>query len=612
MKIRNLFFLLFAVVFLAPVLAADAPDCSTAPSLRRGGLEVWPLHQRVDLAVPGDARTGLMNTFGEFQFYDSGAFAHTGIDIRGIWTPNAAMGDIVLVVADGDLWAVPNFDEDGCEHASNCRVYIKSTNRRHIYYYAHLNVRKGGDEDALDSELRDQLAKASVTLPKDDLPVGSNPVSAGQHLAGLGLFQAGFTHLHFSIFDACGNYDGLNPLIFLAAPTVGGEVYVDKTAPAIGPVRLVREDGMTEVNPGSCAPVLNGKVDVIVEAKDAYHDLTPDFKATHSNGISSAQYRIRRAPSGPLHDGRWYFFDRAPFRCRGSQRGIACADPDAVNGDLLDQNDFIDSLAMIAQVGSGAPSLAVSFADVLFNNVSGPFKSSSSYDTTEKYFHTLTHSWGFSNQPGTWDTAQFPDGRYQVSVEVADASGNKAASHRFVVLSNNVGPIQTGDLVIRDHPEDVGAVPSTWGGKTVGISPDIKVTKMGEPDPVDPGAAVWKAVQQPAPKVGQQHKVWVRVKNTGCQKLNNVRVRAAWANPSLTQKTQIGQETALGVSLAPGAAVVLGPFAWTPVPQQAGDGSLLSIIRADADPATVAGFGAVVSGTIGNDSNVGQLKLKVQ
>jgi hypothetical protein len=55
--------------------------------------------------------------------------------------------NIFIVNVRGDVWAVPKFAGDSCDSANLCRVYIKSTDRRHIYYYAHLNVRTAADSE---------------------------------------------------------------------------------------------------------------------------------------------------------------------------------------------------------------------------------------------------------------------------------------------------------------------------------------------------------------------------------------------------------------------------------------------------------------------------------
>lgn len=93
------------------------------------------------------------------------------------------MGRIACAAAAG---AVPAFDGDTCESNNDCRVYIKTPDRRHIYYYAHLNVRTDAD-----TEVRDRLESDANKDPADDLPPGSNPVTAGQKLSGLGIWCCG-------------------------------------------------------------------------------------------------------------------------------------------------------------------------------------------------------------------------------------------------------------------------------------------------------------------------------------------------------------------------------------------------------------------------------------
>lgn len=164
---------------------ADAPDCQAAQPLQPGDLKIWPVHERLADDQPGETRSSLMNDFGEFQDIGS-VYVHTGIDIRDVWNGSTNEGDLVLVVATGDVWAVPQFAGDYCDSENLCRVYIKSTDRRHIFYYAHLNVRTDAD-----SEVRARLEEASMNDPAADLMINSNKVTAGQKLAGLGAFDGG-------------------------------------------------------------------------------------------------------------------------------------------------------------------------------------------------------------------------------------------------------------------------------------------------------------------------------------------------------------------------------------------------------------------------------------
>jgi hypothetical protein len=591
---------------------ADAPDCQTAPPLKPGDLKIWPLHERDSKDQPGETRSALMNDFGEFQYFGDYPYLHTGTDIRGLWDGTVNKGDLVLAVATGDVWAVPAFTGDTCTSENDCRVYIKSPDRRHIYYYAHLNVRTDAD-----SAVRARLEEAAMHDPANDLPVGSNQVTAGQILAGLGSFDGGgHTHLHFSIFDVCENYDGLNPLALLPAPSFQGKPYYDTTKPTIGPIHFVRQDGVTEVTAGTCKQPLSGVVDLVVEAKDAYHDLTagsPPFASTDSNGIYKAIYRIRRTPGGmPLHDGTWYEFDRMPLRCRGKLRGISCADPDPVNATLLDQNDFIKNEANLD--GDGAADLGLTFSDVLFNNVSGsPFQSDSSYDATETYFHTLTHEWGLPDNPGSWDTASMPDGLYQVSAEVSDQAGNKAAQSRFVLVKNGMSnPTGTGDLVMRDNLSDNGAVPSSLGNTPFWISPDIKVLDANAADPTlaDP---IWNSSQDVNVAVGLTYKVWLRVQNSGCETIHDVHAKVAWADPAMIQSTwQAIDNEKGGFDLAPGEAKIVGPYLWTP--SENGHRCLLAISRSTEDPPIVSNFGVILDGwggTVASDSDISQLNVQI-
>jgi hypothetical protein len=406
----------------------------------------------------------------------------------------------------------------------------------------------------------------------------------------------------------------------LPTPTFQGKQYVDATKPTIGPIHFLNQDGKTEVIAAACNKPLTGVVDIAVDAKDAYHDLTaavPAFPGTDSNGVYKAVYRLRRLPSGmPTYDGTWYELNQAPLRCRGAARGKGCADPIPANVLLLTQNDFIDNEAHLPPLGDGGAELGITYAGVLFDNVTGPFSSNSNYAGTERYVHLLTHEWGRPDAPGKWDTATMPDGLYQVSAEVSDQAGNTAASHAYVILANHPGgPGFTGDLLMRDNPTDGGAVPSSLGGTPFWISPDVKVMKTGEPDPTDSADALWQSPQAVTVKVGGTYKVWLRVQNHGCQTIDNVRAKVAFADPAMIQTSwqAIGVEQG-GFSLAPGEAKVVGPFNWKPAATQVGHRCLLAISRSTQDLPTVAGFGSILDGwggTVASDSNITQLDLQV-
>ncbi len=602
------------LALLAGAVSGAEPDPCLAPALTPGVLQVWPLRERLAGGALGPDRTGIWNNFGEYQQYNTAPdYLHTGIDIRGIWTGE---GDLTLVAADGDIWSVPQFTGDTCVFGDYCRVYIKSTDRRHIYYYSHLRI--AGD---VDSEVRARILAVANVPPANELPVGSNAVTAGQKLAALAAFGSGaFNHLHFAIFDACENYDGLHPLALLPPPQVAGGPYVDEEDPTIDQFVFLREDGSTVVNAEGCATPLSGVVDLVAEAKDTYRDLSaaPDsLSGTNSIGLYKASYRIRRTPSGPSREGTWYEFDRAPYRCRGSARGASCADPDPVKAAPIDQATFIQSVANLN--GSGGADLGIGYTTTLYNTVPGSLKSSSAFQTNqERFVHLLTHEWALPDTPGRWDTADgsYPDGRYQVSVEVADQQGNKAAAHKFVLLDNDASPpTLTGELVVRDNPLDVGAVPSTLGGRKFWISPDIKVTEQSEPGPSGPTDPTWNTTGEVHLLAGTTYHVWVRVENTGCETLTGVRAKVAFANPQMIQTDwqQIDNEKG-PVSLTDGQAAVLGPFIWTPTTSQEGHRCLLTIARAATDPPTVSDFGTIADGwggTVASDNNIAQLNLQI-
>jgi hypothetical protein len=222
------------------------------------------------------------------------------------------------------------------------------------------------------------------------------------------------------------------------------------------------------------------------------------------------------------------------------------------------------------------------------------------------YYHQMTSEWGLHGEGGfggpinTSNGGDLPKGWYQFSVEAFDREGNGAAAHRFAVVPKGSSPGQPfnkapGDLVIRDHGNDTGAIPSTLGGERHFKSPDIHVWEPGDPqDPIhvlnDEG--FWQT-QAISVTQGVNERLWVRVKNTGCSEiLDPIWITVVEANAALINSEFSYVEPGVaarhidypGGALQPGQYGIV-EFTWTP--QSTGHLCLIAAVHAEDDPSSV-------------------------
>ncbi len=610
----------------------DPATCSSLSALADHGLHIWPLRERDGWRAYGEERSGLMSNFGEFQEYGEGPYLHTGIDLRGSWGEDLVGRDLVRVVADGDVWAAPNFSGAGCTSFNNCRVYIVSRpERRYIYYYSHLNLLHD-----LDTVVREQLESASNRFYRDQ-SFPSQPVNAGDTLAGLGPFrdpdrvtpETRYSHLHFGIFDMCSNFSGIHPLKYLPHPRQPGwSQYRDETPPTVGPLTLVADGGAEELATGGRCDGVWEPVDLILEAKDVFHDQTAapyHFLGTDSVGVYEARYNIRRDDGVSIRNMGWTRFDEVPFFLPGVERPLGPCVDDPTDTSPLQTEDFIcltelnwlinPSLGL--ETAIGGPKIGLGYADQLYST-EAPFESRSTFAGTEQYFHRLTHTGGYHDRPGNWDPSVLEDGRYQISATVRDEAGNESAAHRWVIVDNipdhlGLSP-HTGDLVIRDHPQDVGAIPSTLGDQPYWASPDIKVIESGTAPPSGPHDPIWDATSVVDVRAGVSYQIYLRVENMGCDPLVGVDALIGGADTSLIYRgwDHLG-ETSSSVTLYPGDAAVLEPVEWTP--EYSGNYALLAITSTGEDEPSTTEIGLVPEigwgPTVADDSNIAQLSVHV-
>jgi hypothetical protein len=558
---------------------ANAPlqcsDAFAAPNDFAGPAKLaWPLRSKTS----GVVRQAIGSSFGEFQQYGGATpYVHSGIDIRGL------QGDYVRVVADGNIWLTANLATCADGAGVSCRLYIKGADGRYIYYYSHLRL---SDSDPISTELRAAIMSAAAKGAGSYALQAGTAVSTGQTLSAIADFAGDqWAHLHFNLFDAQQNYDGINPLSALAQAD-GEHPLLDDEPPVVTGLELRPDDvAASRTSLARCAE-LSGAVDLIATMGDSFATSDPAPETVpgpiHSVGVYGARTLIRSLGTSAVTELPWYDFSRAPFDCAGPLRGAQCP-------VQLTEADF---LARTIDAAEGAPHLAEAYTPVLFDAPG----SSSEYLGVETYRHIMTHGWG---QPGRWNTADFPDGLYQVSVEASDHAGNRAARSELVAI-DNAGTFDAtslpGDALLRDHDGDSGALPSTLGLAPSWASPDILVVPQGSAVAIDDLAS-------DAPLIaGQSYDIYLRVQNLGCGSLGGIRARLSSLPPTLdgsrsgavaiTATGSFSGDAANpdGLSLAAGARGLLGPFSYTPSAAELasfGARALLAELDAADDPRNV-------------------------
>ncbi len=577
--------LLLAACIASPVIADDGyqpPNTLT-----------WPLRNQNS----GLPRPAVWSSFGEYQNYPSSIpWFHSGFDPRGVY------GDTIRVIDSGNVWMVANLEQcnAGPTEGNACRLYVKSTDERYIYYYSHLYL---GPETDYTSTARAKIENAS---PKGAASYTINPntdVAEGDTLAYIANFSSNWDHLHFGIIAAFENYDMVHPL------TAISDLPLDDEPPTIDSLAFYQagtpeSSSPQEITPQGECGVVSGNLDIVAMMEDTFYSTNPapaDLTGgAPSTGVYEARYLIRPAGgSAPVEDQTWYRFDRAPLSCAGTLRGTSC--PTSVS-----QAQFF-SASIDHPSNSGAAHWGESYASILYSDA----LSDSDYDSNETYAHILTNSWGID---GSWDTRAGPDGLYQVSVEAGDHADNLAAESRFVYVHNSATPFDQNavfpDSYVRDNSSDIGALPSTLGGLPFWTSPDIIIVPQGDPTPaVNSNFAGTAQVTS-----GTPYDVYVRVHNDRCNENTSVSTKVYSANPSMIiDQTQWVELTSGGfvgnVDVLAGGKALLGPFAWTPTDAEAtsndGHRCMLAYITSVDDPHTA--FPDVVK----DNNNIAQRNLQV-
>ncbi|MES1184132.1 MAG: hypothetical protein ABUL60_09970 [Myxococcales bacterium] len=587
---------------------------------------LWPLWEKSPtpgvLGGPGvtPPRPAIGNTLGEFQQYGGSPYLHAGTDIRGV------LGDLVYTAAPGNVWIAANFTMDTCLSATNCRVYLKGTDGRYVYYYSHLRLDSGAEtyKSRFRKAVHDAPGEAAGTQFGNLVLPATTAYNAGELLSEITDFP-NWNHLHFSVIDSQQNFDVVHPLGALPREA-SGVALIDDERPIAQTVNgqqlwFTQDTTTTSVTPtGECNELKNaGKLDIIAAFKDSFYSSDPvpaglsgDFS---SIGIYSARYRVERVNSAtPPTEAIWYRFDQATLECPGEVRGTACpgapTTPEARLQLFYKHSTRADEGAI--EVGSASGTSV--YAHVLFAPALSCSEYTSSVDNHcagdtingEQYAEVLTNSWG---KEGSWDSTAAADGLYRITAEGSDEAGNAVSVSRTVVVNNhNLDAHTFKDAYVRDNAEEKGELPSTLGGRPFWTSPDIVVVPAGagkNGTPVDTLVA------------GVPYEVWIGVNNASCGTLDGYTVEVRSANPNLinTDWTAItagflnDPATALPVTLGPFESKLVGPFPYIPSVAEAtvndGHRCLLAQIKSPTDPLTQDLF------HVADDNNIAQRNVQI-
>ncbi|MCP4674293.1 MAG: hypothetical protein GY854_02000 [Deltaproteobacteria bacterium] len=617
--VQNAICLAMVSMLLLPVIATAAEhDCDQPADASL----LWPLWERA-YDSGGDKtyvtpRTGAMSTLGEFQYYYSYSdpWGHSGIDFRGYHFVSTldgpSGGDWVVLGEDAFVWVLAHYDGDTCADSYQCRIYFKgavvdgedSWIGRRILYYSHLTLRGSLEDEDGDQDTNARIAienAAGIWPPPEEVEPGTF-VEAGTVIAAITEIPTSepVHQVHVGIVDACENYDLINPFEMFDYPTgfpgdeedpTVEEVLVFNAGDFSSPVR-------TSADTDYCESPISGDVDILAQTTDVDQD--GSFYGTDSVGVYKARYTIKRRNSDndwvPVagHNNRvWYEFDRLPYTCEGEDRGNSA---DCVaQGAILDQDGFIafNYLEHAIQYpdssnGTRGALHAGLFTSNLFRYYPGSssggncseYESLSDYLDEECHFLNMTSEWGSAPTGWNTDTVETPDGLYQIGVVAWDAHGNADSSQLFAIVNNGSPDLTVGeDVFMRDHKDDIGAVPSNAGGEKFWKSTDVFVRPLDGDlnfdDPLHGDAALFDSVLLN----DTPYEVWVRVRNLGCESATNTEVAIWYADPgtAISEWTPItgtpaerfvGRQVSEGVfepqTVTFDAPVWFGPFEWTP------------------------------------------------
>jgi hypothetical protein len=615
-----------AVSFLAGVAFAQPAGPPGSATWR------WPLYEtRIEnnVPVPTFARPAVWTSHGEFQdFGDGRSDPHPGIDIRG------DEGDVVLFPVPGTVVQVSRRHQcAGFNTGVQCRIWVKTpdadvnTNNSsdYIYYLGHFDFGHTPNSPVL-QELREKLvlAEDGSVLQASGPPAQALAVQTGE-VAGQ-LVNWGdnvWHHLHVGVFDPNDKYASVDPLWFFDRHAVGNDgalEVLDDESPKVKNMSLVTDPSITLsvpnlVNPaGLCGLEVRGAIDIKADIRDTFFSTQPVPNAFDGSttflptiGISGAQYTVLNLGNGEQVSRQWL---QSPLTCTGAPKpgsapGDACGlwrmrIPQSIQSSFNNFNTDLDFFNWLRSTSHNtAEFVGGDFSDQLYSLTESSNDHTDSLD--HPFIHILTNSITEASPVGSndaWRTTDFADGRYAVTVEAWDVAGNLAQQTLLVTVNNGgltvaPGSRGYGEILVKDHPNDIGQIPSDRGGEPFWVSDDIVVVDRGvTATPSTP------ARSEPL-VVGEDYDVFVIVHNSGCVDVSGVQAAVYSATPGPTMTDVLSISNAPGadplvydgtaVNVPAGGAAVIGPFPWTPTVAELGSTveghrCLLAAINAPTDP----------------------------
>lgn len=435
-------------------------------------------------------------------------------------------------------------------------------------------------------------------------------------MSNLAMFNGvanGWHHLHLGVVEPSAGYRLRDTSLLLEQAPVGETGaslrVIDDEPPVINAIEFVQDRTTTSVvQQGACGDEVFGPIDIIGDIYDTF--FTSGTFATFpglgtlpdSTGVRTARYLVRSLATRELvSEGTWYDMEGAPVLCSAStlNRGCLLSLP-------ADEATWLQRVSL--EAGAFSPGLTI--LDALFDTQ----RSASFYFTRETYLHILTNA---GAEEGAWTATT--NGRYQVTVEAADFAGNSTALTRFVTVRDPATTLDLtapgfGDVFVKDHRDDVGAVPSNLGGQPFWESPDIILVPAGTPN-----VTVDTPATQSSVTAGAQYWIFVRINNNGCSPIENVKARTFSADPSaintnwhgITPGTEYVGDAAHpeGVTVPPFGRALLGPFSWVPSAEDAQFGGHRCLLAAVSAPGDEVEVGQELDAP--NHNNVGQRNLQV-
>jgi len=154
--------------------------------------------------------------------------------------------------------------------------------------------------------------------------------------------------------------------------------------------------------------------------------------------------------------------------------------------------------------------------------------------------------------------------------------------------------LRAADLVVRDHANDDGSVPSNPNGEPFWMSPDI-IVRHGDDGGTD--------FQNPLS--GETNYVYVTVRNIGTQYASDVKVNVYWGNPALLLAWPrswniVGSQD---VDVAAGGQTVTPGIPWSGLP---GPGHYCLLVRLESDDDPIRN-----EGNVPGDNNIAQRNLHI-